>query len=198
MSEHFVFMILPGNGCDDILGSNWYADLKERIEELFKREEGRKCTLIVKDMPDPFVAREKIWIPFVEKQLEPFKDDSNVKIVLIGHSSGAECAMRFIENHSYIYSCILVSACVTDMGIPNERKSGYYNREWNWKLMKENCKHVIQFASTDDPFIDYESEQKVVHDNLLTKLYLFEDKGHFLTFTADDFLLKAVQEIVNL
>jgi len=40
-------------------------------------------------MPDPVMAREAIWIPFMEQQLNC---DSNT--VIIGHSSGAQAALR--------------------------------------------------------------------------------------------------------
>lgn len=35
------------------------------------------------------LAREEIWIPFMEKQL-----NCNANTIIVGHSSGAEAAMR--------------------------------------------------------------------------------------------------------
>lgn len=35
--------------------------------------------------------------------------------------------MRFAEQHA-VKGLVLVSACVTDLGIENEARSGYYNR----------------------------------------------------------------------
>jgi hypothetical protein len=35
--------------------------------------------------------------------------------------------MRFAETHR-VKGLVLVSACVTDLGVENERASGYYNR----------------------------------------------------------------------
>ena len=55
--------------------------------------------------------------------------------VLIGHSSGAEAIMRYLEGHE-ARAAILVSACHTDLGEPNETISGYYSREWQWKNIK--------------------------------------------------------------
>jgi len=43
-------------------------------------------------MPDPYKAREKIWIPFIKEKL---KNEENIYI--IGHSSGAVCLMRLLE-----------------------------------------------------------------------------------------------------
>lgn len=42
--DHFVVMILPGNGCEDILDSNWYSDCKDKIEQLFENDISRKVT----------------------------------------------------------------------------------------------------------------------------------------------------------
>lgn len=102
----------------------------------------------------------------------------------------AECAMRYIEKHP-LHACILVSACVTDMGDENERRSGYYNREWNWKSMKENCPTIIQFGSKDDHLVDFETEQVVVNHNLKPITYFYEDKNHFLSYTVDPEIIKS-------
>ena len=189
-------MILPGMGCgDDIIGANWYADCKEKIEQLFQNE-GAECHVILQDMPDPFGARESIWIPFVESQLEPQRSccqNQRSVLVLIGHSSGAQCAMRYIEKHG-IDACILISACWTDMNKPKEKRSGYYDRPWNCKQMKQNCPLIIQFGSEDDHLIDYETEQVAVMENLSPIPYMYEDRGHFLTFDVDPDIIQCIQE----
>jgi hypothetical protein len=54
-------------------------------------------------MPDPYVARESIWIPFMKNDLGCNKDtvcsckigpNSYFLQIVVGHSSGAEAAMR--------------------------------------------------------------------------------------------------------
>lgn len=45
--------------------------------------------MILRNMPDPFTARKKIWLPFI---LDELHCDSNT--ILVGHSSGAEAIMR--------------------------------------------------------------------------------------------------------
>jgi predicted alpha/beta hydrolase family esterase len=49
--------------------------------------------VILRDMPDPFGAKESEWVPFLLKECGV---DSNT--LIIGHSSGAEAAMRLMEN----------------------------------------------------------------------------------------------------
>ena len=88
-------------------------------------------------MPDPYDAKEKIWIPFIRNEL---KADENT--LLIGHSSGAEAAMRLLETDK-LGGVILVSACYTDLGSENEKLSGYYDRPWLWEKIKQNAGFII-------------------------------------------------------
>lgn len=55
---------------------------------------------ILKNMPDPVVARESVWLPFMEKEM-----GCDADTVIVGHSSGAEAAMRYTELHK-VCSCI--------------------------------------------------------------------------------------------
>ena len=128
--------------------------------------------MIAETFPDSILAREKYWIPFLKEKL---KTDENT--ILIGHSSGAVCAMRFAENNKLLGS-ILVSPSYTDLGVEIEKQSGYYDRPWLWSKIKENQKWLVQFGSKNDPFIPLE-EFRHIHKMLSTEYYEFEDKGHF-------------------
>lgn len=142
----------------------WFPFVKKELEKL-----GLK--VIARNFPDPQLAREKYWLPFLKK----LGADENT--ILIGHSSGAEAAMRFAEKNKILGS-ILVGACYTDLGDEMEKKSGYYNRPWNWSAIKKNQKWIIQFASTDDPYIPI-SQARHVHKMLNIKYFEYKDQGHF-------------------
>jgi predicted alpha/beta hydrolase family esterase len=122
-------IILPGNGCSKgtIRQSNWYGWAEDAI-----REAGLFDEVILRDMPDPIKARENIWLPFIKDELHA---DENT--VVIGHSSGAEAAMRLLESQPLL-GIVLVSACWTDLGDAGERAAGYYARPWDWDAMKKN------------------------------------------------------------
>jgi uncharacterized protein len=159
-------IILPGNGCYDVTDSNWYFNLEQDLKKL-------KYKVMLKNMPDPFVAREIYWIPFIEKDLQ-----ANENSIIIGHSSGAVAAMRYAETHK-VKAIFLVSACWTDLGIENEKNSGYYNRDWEWDKIKKNCEKIVQLHSKNDPFIPME-ESDHIHKNLNSEYYVFEKLGHFM------------------
>ncbi len=97
-------IILPGNGCTPIQQANWYGPcnlalfcrLAFRYTWLQKELQKAHPDLPVmcETMPDPYVAAESVWIPFTVDKL-----GLNEDTLLIGHSSGAACAMRIMEKY---------------------------------------------------------------------------------------------------
>lgn len=160
-------IILPGNGCTPIRECNWYGWLEEQL----KAEPG--VEVLMSDMPDPFVARENVWLPFVQRSWAP-----DERTVVIGHSSGAEAAMRLAET-TKLLGIVLVSACHTDLGISNERASGYYARPWLWEDIRENVGRIVQFGAKDDPFLPLKEQQHVA-DSLRAEFHRLDGRGHFM------------------
>ncbi|XP_073699971.1 serine hydrolase RBBP9 [Garra rufa] len=174
-------VIVPGNGAGNIEHCNWYGWAKKRINEI----PDVSCAL--KNMPDPVTARESIWLPFMEKELK-----CDEETVIIGHSSGAAAAMRYAETHK-VFSIILVGAYISDLGDENERESGYFSRPWEWEKIRANVKYIIQFGSTDDPFLPWKEQQEVA-DGLKADLHKYSDRGHFQN-TAFPELIDAVKKL---
>lgn len=166
-------IILPGNGCTNVRRSNWYGF----VESQLKKRPDIICEVRMENMPDPYEAKESVWIPFI---VDTLKVDENT--IVIGHSSGAEAAMRLAENHKLL-GLILVAACHTDLGEASERISGYYSRPWLWESIRSNCKWIIQYHSEDDPFIP-RSEADYVAENLKSEYTCFTNKSHF--FSANE------------
>jgi hypothetical protein len=143
---------------------NWLPPVARRLEKLgFK--------VIFRQFPDPVLARAKYWLPFIKK----LGADENT--ILVGHSSGAVAAMRYAEKHKILGS-ILVAACYTDLGVPEEKASRYYDRQWNWEAIKKNQQWIAQFASIDDRFIPIK-EARFVQKKLSTEYHEFKHQGHF-------------------
>ncbi len=157
-------ILIHGNGggtASDI----WLPYVKEQLEQF-------GVTVIAQTFPDNDLARSSYWIPFLKNDL---KADSET--IVVGHSSGALCAMRFAEKYPLLGS-VLVGAYYTDLGIAKEQLSGYFNAPWQWQSIQNNQKWIVQFASTDDPWIPID-EARHVHDQLNSEYYEFTDRGHF-------------------
>nr|KAG5695050.1 hypothetical protein BaRGS_032543 [Batillaria attramentaria] len=104
---------------------------------------GNGVKSVLRNFPDPVKARESYWLPFMENEL---RCDANT--VIVGHSSGAEAAMRYAETHK-VKAIVLVSACVTDLGI---------------------------------------EKQQQVAEELQTKLFKFDNRGHFMSRSFPELL----------
>ncbi len=145
-------IIVYGNGCTNVKDANWYESVRSKLSKSLPH-----VSVVLPQMPDPHVARESIWVPYL---LEVGVDENTV---LVGHSSGAEAIMRLAEENT-VGLLVLVSACHTDLGDANERASGYYSRPWQWEKIKKNAKRgIVQWASKDDPLVPYATEQMFVH-----------------------------------
>lgn len=157
-------IFIPGNGGGGPT-DNWFPYLKRELEKL-------GLQVIAVDFPDNYIARESSWVPFIRDSL-----DADEETILIGHSSGAIAAMRLAETDKLLGS-VLVGAYYTDLNLPIEKESEYFNRPWDWESIKENQKWIIQFASINDPWIPIE-EARFVHHKLDTEYHEFLDQGHF-------------------
>ncbi len=143
---------------------NWLPPVARRLKKL-------SLKVIFRQFPDPVLARAKYWLPFIKSL------GADERTILVGHSSGAVAAMRYAEKHK-ILSSILVAAYHTDLGVREEKISGYFKKPWNWEAIKKNQKWIVQFASVDDRFIPIK-EARFVHKKLKTEYHEFKHQGHF-------------------
>ncbi len=156
-------ILIPGNG-GGTPQDHWLPYLERELPKL-------GIEVINKQFPDPELARREFWLPFIQ-ELGAGEDT-----IIIGHSSGALAAMRYAEDNKILGS-VLVGACHTDLGYDSEKQSHYYDDPWKWDAIKGNQQWIIQFASTDDPFIPIE-EPRHIHENLQSEYYEYADQGHF-------------------
>lgn len=178
-------VIVPGNGGGSVWDGNWYGWLAKELQR-------RGVTVGIHDMPDPVRAREAKWLPFIIDRLAGGAENL-ANTVVVGHSSGAVAAMRLAESHR-LGGVVLVSAYTSDLGDSTERKSGYFSRPWEWDKQKANCGFIVQFSSTDDPFLPMR-EQRAVRDGLSPAIQYIELPGrsHFFASPFWD-LLKLLEE----
>lgn len=178
-SKKIKIIFIPGNGGGDS-SRNWFNYIADNLKKF-------GIESVIKKFPDPELARKEYWLPFIKE----LGADENT--ILIGHSSGAVAAMRYAEENK-ILSSVLVSACYTDLGIEDEKLSGYYDTPWDWEKIKSNQKWILQYHSTDDPFIPIE-EARFIHGKLGTDYFEFTDQQHFGVFKTKDEFPEIVDEI---
>ncbi len=158
-------IIIPGN-CNTDISQFWYPSLKKFLEE-------NNIEVIAENMPDPDLARKEYWLPSIEE-----KTNGDKNTILIGHSSGAVAIMRYLETHE-IEGAVLIGTCYTNLNDEKEMASGYYDDPWLWDKINRNAKWIIQFASTDDPFVPVE-EARHIKNQLNTEYYEYSNRGHFM------------------
>lgn len=84
---------------------------------------------------------------------------------------------------------------MSDLGDETERESGYFSRPWLWDKIKSNCKHVIQFGSSDDPFLPWD-EQQLVAKETGADFKASDNKGHYMNSVFPE-LIKVVNELAD-
>lgn len=169
------FVFLSGN--DSICWDKyeWIKNLKSDLEKLnFGLDD---VELVFETMPDSILARKKYWFEFLKKV------GVDSETVLIGFSSGAVCAMRWAELNE-VLGLVLIAPYYTDTGCLVEKKSGYFNEDWDWSSINLNSKFSLVFSSLNDEFIS-QDEFDLVCDKLDCKSFRFMSLGHFI---SDDFL----------
>lgn len=162
---------------------NWFPEVKRELEKL-----GHQA--LSPTFPDNQVAHENIWLPYLKDEL---KADENT--ILIGHSSGGVAALRYAEQHKILGS-VIVSANYTDLGDATEKASGYYAHPWDWEKIKANQKWILQFASTDDPYIPI-AEARFIHERVGSEYFEFTDRGHFMMPSFPQLIQKLVAKKHN-
>jgi pimeloyl-ACP methyl ester carboxylesterase len=190
-------MICPGNGCSNIRQSNWYGALHNDLEKAGIQS-------ICENFPDPYAARREIWIPHMRQLVQERCKDDPANVILVGHSSGAQAALRYAELYP-CRACVLVSATYTDLGDASERASGYYPsvnagaevNSYLFELMNKHCPVWHQFHSDDDPFIPLHEAERIRDGLGLNEehYHMLPGRSHF--FEAFPELMQVVQSIVD-
>jgi len=157
-------VFIPGNGgCTT--HDNWFPSVKTELE-------ANGLKVIAAEFPDPVLARQSYWLPFL---LNDLKVDENT--ILIGHSSGAIASMRLTEQQPILGS-VLVGTYYTNLSLDSEKESGYFDKPWDWQKIKQNQKWTIIFASQDDPWIPV-NEPRHIHQQINCEYHESTNQGHF-------------------
>lgn len=153
--------ILIIHGWESNSREHWFLKEKERLEKLGH-------TVVVPDMPNTFHPRKEEWV----KVIEDFApgDDS----ILVGHSLGGVVVLRYLEKiDRKILKCILMATPIRKLKGPDYDFSPTYNffePDFDWKKIKQNCKEFIIINQTKDPWVPLEHGEDLaiyVNGNLI-------------------------------
>jgi len=178
MDNKTKIIFIHGNG-NSTPQDNWFPYVKRELEKSGQ-------TVIARQFPDADLARASHWLLFLKEELKADKDS-----IIVGHSTGGIAALRFAEQYP-ILGTILVGVYYTDLGMEKEKQSGYFDEPWDWDAIKKNQQWVVQFASTDDPWIPIE-EPRFIHRQTDSNYHEFTDQGHF----GGDYNKKEFPELVE-
>ena len=180
-------VLIPGMGCYPVAQSNWYS--------WFANEMNKRPTVqcVLRDFPDPNKCRESIWVPFIKEEI-----GLDEETIVVGHSSGAACAMRLLESPSVkkLRGVVLVAAAYTDLGDEGERRSEYFNRPWDWDKMKMGAEKIVCFHGEDDHLIPV-NEARYIAEKMRGESFQYREmqgKSHF--FYPWDELLEVVDDMI--
>jgi uncharacterized protein len=154
--------------------------LKKELEKL-------NLETVFVTFPDPIVARSKYWLPFLKQELKAGEND-----VLIGWSSGAVAAMRYAEVNK-IKGSILISPSYTDLGDELEKKSGYFNKSWDWEKIKQNQEKIALIYGDNDPYIP-QAEFEFISSKLKSTVIKIKNGKHFIEYREFPELLNYIKE----
>ena len=181
-SSEIRIVLIHGNAGASVDGI-WFPYLKRELEGLGHQ-------VVARTFPDPIKGRMRYWLPFLTEDIRP---DENTMIV--GHSSGALAAFRYAETRPLL-GTFAVAGHHLDCGFELERRSGFFDQPWDWAAIRRNQRFVVQFHSTDDPWIPVEVATQL-HELTGSRFSLLEGYGHFGSYQQqmDTFpeLLAAIQ-----
>ncbi|KAG0223099.1 putative hydrolase rbbp9, partial [Actinomortierella wolfii] len=170
--------LIPGNGNDRVETSMWYPSVVKELAKATNPSSGQPLFpggYVLRTFPDYLMARESIWIKFMEEELQLGEKD-----VVIGHSSGAAAILRYAETRK-VKGIVLVSAYDSDLGDEMEKASGYFDRPWKWDDISRNAEWIVQFSSPSDHLVPIE-EQRSLSKHLAGVDYVeLPNRGHFIS-----------------
>ena len=171
-------IVLPGSGCAPTRECNYYHWLERALVD---RGIVADVRVTIPSMPDPHLCRRNVWVPHVEREMR-----CDASSVVVGHSSGAVCAMRVAERNA-LRGIVLVAGDDDDLGDADERASGYFGPDaFDYDKIHENCGGRVECViGARDSLVPAEM-QRALAVKLRARETLCERRDHFFTPPAEE------------
>ena len=180
-----AFIIHGSNGSNK---AHWYPWLKERLEE-------RGFQVFLPQFP---VGEENQTLNNWLATLKPMQEYLEGSI-MIGHSLGVPFILNILNQWGYkIQATFLVSGFVGHLEAEGKTNlDDFADKQFDWKRIKENCKHFYILHSDNDSYIPLERAEKLAK-YLETSVILVKGAGHFQEqsgYKEFELLIEKVKEV---
>ena len=149
---------------------NWFGWLRRELVSA-----GICCT--VPSFPTPHGQSLARWLSVLEHTREVHWDSNTI---LIGHSLGAVCALRWLEQRQiYIRAAILASVFIKPTGIDkfDRINTSFFAEPFLWNEIKPKAQDFILFHGDNDPYVS-QSEFQMIAQQLSAKKIVISNGGH--------------------
>ncbi len=146
---------------------HWMHWLKQELEK-------EKIKVLFPLMPNPDYPKLEEWLQTLKKLIE----DSDEKIILIGHSLGVPTILRYLEQlpkGKQIHHAILVAGFARPLKV--KEIDEFVQEPFDWKKIRQNAKRfTVIFSDNDSKVPRYQAE--FVAESLRVKPIIEPNAGH--------------------
>ena len=158
-----VFIIHGSYGSPE---ENWFPWLKRELEK-------KGCKVFVPRFPTPKNQTLKNWIGIFDSY------DMDENSLVIGHSTGCAFLLNVLEKKG-ARAAFLVSGFTGKLDNPrfDELNRTFAERDFDWNMIKSNCKKFYLFHSDNDSYVPLGKAEELA-ESLGTDIILIKGAGHF-------------------
>lgn len=170
---------------------NWFPWLKAELIKLGHQ-------VIVPRFPTPENQSLKNWLDIFAKYTDFLNKDS----IVIGHSLGPVFLLSVLENlHHSIKSAFFVASFISPLNLPefDELNKTFTQRNFNWKGIKNHCRHFEVIHSDNDPYVPLAKAEDLAKQ-LGVEVTLVPGAAHFNTaagYSTFPLLLERVTQLLR-
>ncbi len=168
---------------------NWFPWLKKELEKV-------GCKVFVPKFPTPEGQSLENWLN-VFKDYEKYVDENTI---FVAHSIGPSFVLHLLEKYK-TKATFLIAGFLGALGFAEVDKinSTFFEKPFDWKKIKENCKNIFVIGSDNDPYIPLEKTYELA-EKLNVKPIIIHGAGHFnekAGYTKFPFLLEKIKEFLK-
>lgn len=181
MSTIFIIHGVGGNPEE-----NWFPWLKAELEKRGNR-------VIVPQFPTPEGQTLENWLT----TLKTYEAELSSETIFVGHSLGGCFVLNLLELYPAKAAFLVAPVFGKVENIFAPTMKSFYEYNFNWELLKNNCHHFEIFHSENDPYLKLEETEKLAKA-LDTPLTLIPGAGHFNAkagYTTFEQLLERIRAI---